>query len=195
MISRIQRCFFTITVTAPIFFSLGLIGIIKSPKIYSQGWYHLFCERQIPCNFEWWSINLSLLFMLISIIGIGMFLHSINKMVDAKTITVDTYENMSQIGTDQVVSSIIPWLTLFADDLNFKVLFFCIILQCGFMVIASYNNNNYNFICSLLGYRYYQVKTEENTFIFISKKCIRNRKEIRKYIPLTDYTGIIIKDN
>ena len=42
------------------------------------------------------------------------------------------------------------------------------------------------------GYRYYKVYTEENTYILLSNKCIRNKDEISRYIELTDYDGIII---
>lgn len=112
-------------------------------------------------------------------------------MNEAKTIEVVSYEYMSQTGTDQVVSFIIPWITLFAEKVEFSILFFCIIIQCGLIAIANYHNSNYNLICSLLGYRYYQVKTAENTYILLSKKCIRNKNDIKKFVPITDYTGII----
>lgn len=73
-----------------------------------------------------------------------------------------SYSNLSQNTAEQVISSIIPWLTIFADQLDFMVLFVCIILQCCFIAIASYNNNNYNLLCSIWGYRYYEVCTIRN---------------------------------
>ena len=100
---------------------------------------------------------------------------------------------MSQGGVEQVLSSVIPWLTVFADRLDFRVLFFCIVLQGCFIAIASYNNSNYNIICSILGYRYYEVQTKENTYILLSEKSVRNRNEIKLYIDITDYMGLIIK--
>ena len=41
-----------------------------------------------------------------------------------------------------------PLVNNVADKLDFMVLFVCIILQC-FIAIASYNNNNYNLLCSI----------------------------------------------
>ncbi|WP_315283952.1 hypothetical protein [Prevotella pallens] len=195
MVSFVPKFLFTATVTAPVFLSLGLIGIIKDSKNYFQYWNKLLENNIIPNSFEWWSINISFAFMLICLIGIKIFLRKKScKCGKGKTIKVQFYSNLSQNSAEQVISSIIPWLTIFADRLDFMVLFVCIILQCCFIAIASYNNNNYNLLCSIWGYRYYEVKTEENTYILISKKCIRNKNEIKTFVELTDYMGLIIND-
>ena len=195
MVSFVPKFLFTATVTAPVFLSLGLIGIIKDSKNYFQYWNKLLENNIIPNSFEWWSINISFAFMLICLIGIKTFLRKKScKCGKGKTIKAQLYSNLSQNSAEQVISSIIPWLTIFADRLDFMVLFVCIILQCCFIAIASYNNNNYNLLCSIWGYRYYEVKTEENTYILISKKCIRNKNEIKTFVELTDYMGLIIND-
>ena len=195
MVSFVPKFLFTATVTAPVFLSLGLIGIIKDSKNYFQYWNKLLENNIIPNSFEWWSINISFAFMLICLIGIKTFLRKKScKCGKGKTIKAQFYSNLSQNSAEQVISSIIPWLTIFADRLDFMVLFVCIILQCCFIAIASYNNNNYNLLCSIWRYRYYEVKTEENTYILISKKCIRNKNEIKTFVELTDYMGLIIND-
>ena len=182
MASFISKILFTTTVTAPTFLSLGLIGIIKDSKNYFQLWGEMLENHIIPTSFEWWSINISLVFMLICLIGIKVFLYKKStKLGEGKTIKVQSYSNLSQNSAEQVVSSIIPWLTIFADRLDFMVLFVCVILQCCFIAVASYNNNNYNLLCSIWGYRYYEVCTEENTYILISGKCIRNKNEIKMF--------------
>lgn len=193
MASFISKILFTTTVTAPTFLSLGLIGIIKDSKNYFQLWGEMLENHIIPTSFEWWSINISLVFMLICLIGIKVFLYKKStKLGEGKTIKVQSYSNLSQNSAEQVVSSIIPWLTIFADRLDFMVLFVCVILQCCFIAVASYNNNNYNLLCSIWGYRYYEVYTEENTYILISGKCIRNKNEIKMFVEVTDYMGLII---
>ena len=195
MVSFVPKFLFTATVTAPVFLSLGLIGIIKDSKNYFQYWNKLLENNIIANSFEWWSINISFAFMLICLIGIKIFLRKKScKCGKGKTIKAQFYSNLSQNSAEQVISSIIPWLTIFADRLDFMVLFVCIILQCCFIAIASYNNNNYNLLCSIWGYRYYEVKTEENTYILISQKCIRNKNEIKTFVELTDYMGLIIND-
>ncbi|ETD18606.1 MULTISPECIES: hypothetical protein [Prevotellaceae] len=195
MVSFVPKFLFTATVTAPVFLSLGLIGIIKDSKNYFQSWNNLLENNIIPNSFEWWSINISFAFMLICLIDIKIFLRKKScKCGKGKTIKVQSYSNLSQNSAEQVISSIIPWLTIFAERLDFIVLFVCIILQCCFIAIASYNNNNYNLLCSIWGYRYYEVKTEENTYILISKKCIRNKNEIKIFVEVTDYMGLIIND-
>ena len=189
----ISKFLFTTTVTAPTFMSLGLIGVIKDSEKYFQQWNDLLKNGIVTTSFEWWSINVSLMFMLICLIGIKIFLNQkANKYKEGKTIEVISYSNLSQNTAEQVISSIIPWLTIFADQLDFMVLFVCIILQCCFIAIASYNNNNYNLLCSIWGYRYYEVCTKENTYILLSGKCIRNKNEIKKFVEVTDYMGLII---
>lgn len=189
----IIKLLFTMTVTAPTFLSLGLIGIVKNSDKYFEAWNGIFQNCEVPISFEWWGISVSFLYMLICLIWIGIYLkHKSLKQKESKTIKVQSYSIMSQSGIDQVLSSIIPWLTIFADQLDFLVLFMCVVLQCCFITIASYNNNSYNLLCSILGYRYYEVHTEENTYMLLSKKVIRNRNEIKKIIEVTDYTGLII---
>lgn len=58
----------------------------------------------------------------------------------------------------------------------------------------NFVKDNYNLLCSIWGYRYYEVYTEENTYILISGKCIRNKNEIKKFIEVTDYMGLIINE-
>ena len=195
MAVKISKILFTITVTAPTFFSLALTGIVKNYESYCNVWRNFFSDKTYLNSFEWLAINGSLLFMLLCIIGVSLYLkHKGKRPKEGKTITVTSYTNMSQNGVEQVLSSVIPWLTVFADNLDFKILFFCIVLQGCLIAITSYNNSNYNIICSILGYRYYEVHTKENTYILLSKKCIRNRKEIKSYTDITDYMGLIIKD-
>lgn len=183
------------TVTAPTFFSLALTGIVKNYENYCDVWRKFCLDKTCLNSFEWWAINGSLLFMLFCIIGVSLYLkYKGKRSKEAKTITVTSYTNMSQSGVEQFLSSVIPWLMVFADKLDFKILFFCIVIQGCLIAITSYNNNNYNIICSILGYRYYEVHTEENTYILLSKKCIRNRKDIKSYTDITDYMGLIIKD-
>lgn len=173
MVSFISKFLFTATVTAPTFLSLGLIGVIKDSTNYFHFWDEVLgnldkkLENMIfPTSFEWWGINISFGFTLICLIGIKIFLcKKSSKYKEGKTIQVKSYSNLSLNNAEQVISSIIPWLTIFADKLDFMVLFVCIILQCCFIAIASYNNNNYNLLCSIWGYRYYEY-IQKKTPIF-----------------------------
>lgn len=190
----LKKVLFTVSTTAPIFFSLSLTGLVKNFEGYYDMWRCLFTDKIIPNSFEWWSINVSFVFVFCCIKCVSLYLiDKRERSKEGKSITVTSYRSMSQGGVEQVLSSVIPWLTVFADKLDFRVLFFCIVLQGCFIAIASYNNSNYNIICSILGYRYYEVQTEENTYILLSKKCVRNRKEIMRYTDITDYMGLIIK--
>lgn len=191
--NSISRILSTITVTAPTFLSLGLIGMIKENTQYFHSWKSLICCEINNINIEWWCITISLLFAFICFIGIKIYLSNITKKTkEVKTITVKSYENISYSGTEQLLTSIIPWLTLSVEQIDYKMLFFCVLIQCSFTVIACYRNNGFNLLCSMWGYRYYKVYTEENTYILLSNKCIRNKNEISRYIELTDYDGIII---
>lgn len=127
MVSFISQFLFTATVTAPTFLSLGLIGVIKDSTNYFQLWDDMLENKIFPTSFEWWGINISFGFMLICLIGIKIFLYrKSNKHKEGKTIQVKSYSNLSLNSAEQIISSIIPWLTIFADKLDFMVLFVCI---------------------------------------------------------------------
>ena len=74
MASFISKFLFTATVTAPVFLSLGLIGVIKDSETYFQVWDNMLTNDKIPTSFEWWTINVSFAFMLVCFIGIKIFL-------------------------------------------------------------------------------------------------------------------------
>ena len=74
MASFISKFLLTTTVTAPAFLSLGLIGVIKDSENYFLVWNDMLTNAKIPTSFEWYSINISFVFMLICFIGIKIFL-------------------------------------------------------------------------------------------------------------------------
>lgn len=188
----IYRFLFTATITAPTFLSLGLIGIVKNSTMFIESWSSLF-NKDVSISGDWCLINFSLIFALISLIGVKLYIcHKLKLEKESKTIEVKSYESINQVGSEQFLSSVIPWLALSIEQVDYITLFFCMLIQCSFTVIACYRNNGFNLLCSMWGYRYYKVYTEENTYILLSNKCIRNKDEISRYIELTDYDGIII---
>lgn len=188
----IYRFLFTATITAPTFLSLGLIGIVKNSTMFIESWSSLF-NKEVSISGDWCLINFSLIFALISLIGVKLYIcHKLKLEKESKTIEVKSYESINQVGSEQFLSSVIPWLALSIEQVDYITLFFCMLIQCSFTVIACYRNNGFNLLCSMWGYRYYKVYTEENTYILLSNKCIRNKNEISRYIELTDYDGIII---
>lgn len=188
----IYRFLFTATITAPTFLSLGLIGIVKNSTMFIESWSSLF-NKEVLISGDWCLINFSLIFALISLIGVKLYIcHKLKLEKESKTIEVKSYESINQVGSEQFLSSVIPWLVLSIEQVDYITLFFCMLIQCSFTVIACYRNNGFNLLCSMWGYRYYKVYTEENTYILLSNKCIRNKNEISRYIELTDYDGIII---
>ena len=189
MVSFISKFLFTATVTAPTFLSLGLIGVIKDSTNYFQLWDDMLENKIFPTSFEWWGINISFGFMLICLIGIKIFLYrKSNKHKEGKTIQVKSYSNLSLNSAEQIISSIIPWLTIFADKLDFMVLFVCIILQCCFIAIASYNNNNYNLLCSIWSHIHAHLPIQGNTeIVHCLFKLQPSTTHIRKYISANFY--------
>lgn len=188
----IYRFLFTATITAPTFLSLGLIGIVRNSTMYIESWSSLF-NKDLSISGDWWLINLSIFFALISLIGVKLYIcHKSKLEKESKTIEVKSYESINQVGSEQFLSSIIPWLALSIEQVDYITLFFCMLIQCSFTVIACYKNNGFNLLCSMWGYRYYKVYTEENTYILLSKRCIKNKNEIKGYIELTDYDGLMI---
>ena len=101
MAVKISKILFTITVTAPTFFSLALTGIVKNYESYCNVWRKFFSDKTYLNSFEWLAINGSLLFMLFCIIGVSLYLRYKGKRPkEGKTITVTSYTNMSQNGVE-----------------------------------------------------------------------------------------------
>lgn len=193
MIKGIFKIIFAVSVTVPTFLSVGLIGMVKYSGVYIEEWKRLFDNQEVPNSCEWWSINMFYLFSLVCYIILIIFLTKGENIIGTKkTIEVKSYSYVNQNGVDQTISLIIPWMTLFVNQIDFVILSLCIIIQSLFIAIAGYYNNGYNMLCSFLGYRYYEVKTEESTYMLISKKCIKNKKDIKEYVEMTDYFGLMI---
>lgn len=125
----------------------------------------------------------------------------ISKFLFTATVTAPTFLSLGLIG---VIKDSTNYFQLWDDMLENKIFptsfeWWGINISFGFMLICLigikiFLYNNYNLLCSIWGYRYYEVYTEENTYILISGKCIRNKNEIKKFIEVTDYMGLIINE-
>ena len=184
--SWFSKFIYKATVTVPTFFSLALIGVVRTGESY----FSKFTSNILENNFEWWTITISLASSVLSIFWLTYFFYEQSKR-PTKTIKVISYSLMDNRGMEQIVSTIIPWLTLTVDDVDFYLLFICVLIQCILISLASYTHSNYNILSSILGYRFYEVKTENNVFILLSKRCLKNKKEITEYIPIDGYWGLI----
>jgi len=108
-----------------------------------------------------------------------------------RTITVQSYKQLNQNGITQIITYLLPWVGILNLEMNKYVLFIYLILICLFFIRTDFNNSNYNPLCAFWGYRYYEVITEENTYILLTKDCIKDKFQIKYYKEITDYIGII----
>ena len=124
----IYRFLFTATITAPTFLSLGLIGIVKNSTMFIESWSSLF-NKDVSISGDWCLINFSLIFALISLIGVKLYIcHKLKLEKESKTIEVKSYESINQVGSEQFLSSVIPWLALSIEQVDYITLFFCILI-------------------------------------------------------------------
>ena len=186
---KISKFIYKATVAAPTFFTLALVGIVRDSSAYFEQWKSLFFF-DFKKSFEWWTITFSFVFFFACLLWLFRFLNSQSNK-DTESISVESYSVMDQRGMEQIVSTIIPWLTLTVQDFNYRALFICVLVQCILISLASYTHSNFNILCSILGYRFYEVKTKNNVFILISNHCIKNRNEITSYVPIDGYWGLI----
>lgn len=194
MLDKALKIFLALSVTVPVLFLFALTVFVKDSKTYCEGWKELFLAGHYPDSSVWWIIN-SCLFFILFCLGILLWGHRYYMQSRSSiTITVKSYSKMTTIESKQVLSFVLPLLTFFVEDLSVTFLFFCVLLLCCFMIITNYNNTSYNILCRLLGYRHYEVHTQENTLILLSKKCIRNNNEITAYIEITDDMGIVVNN-
>lgn len=92
-----SKILLNISSTIPIFFSLGLMGIVKYSEDYFDAWKQLGCNLEIPCTFLWWYVNVSIIVTILSIFFIAKFLRKQSQLTnEAITIEAVSYRNLNQ---------------------------------------------------------------------------------------------------
>lgn len=92
-----------------------------------------------------------------------------------------------------VLAYLIPIINASYNEVNLSLMAFIYSL----FVIIAWNSNAYHFnpILGVLGFNAYEVTTKENvTYVFLTRKTIRNNSDISNVCQLTQYMLLDIKN-
>ena len=91
------------------------------------------------------------------------------------------------------IAYLFPFISLSSDKVNEPVLIFILIFFI--LVILGTHSYHTNPILTLLGYHFYEVTTPENiTYLLITKRDLRNTKQIDYIVQISDYMVLDTKN-
>lgn len=91
------------------------------------------------------------------------------------------------------IAYLFPFISLSSDKINELVLVF-ILLLFVFMILGTHSYHT-NPILTFLGYHFYEVTTPENiTYLLITKRDLRNTKQIDYIVQISDYMVLDTKN-
>ena len=169
MISRFLQHIFVLTSISPVFLAIWLGEFVKTGN-YENGllWLILFIVL-IPIS--WVIIRFS------------------ENKLELLPVKVKSVAPADREVAAFLIAYILPMLNIV--NLNIWTILFIV----GLLYIAMLTTSNYHFnpVLSLFfGYHYYEVDIEENsgektTYVLMTKRTIRNAKNIRKIVQVSDY--------
>ena len=169
MISKFLEQILVLTSISPVFLSIWLSKIIKSGN-YQDGIIWL------------------VIFVILIPIAWGIITFSRTKLevlpIEIKSITPADREVAAFL-----IAYIFPILSFV--NLNLWAILFIV----GLLYVSMLTTSNYHFnpvVSLFLGYHYYEVEIEESnggrtTYVLMTKRTIRNAKNIRKIVQISDY--------
>jgi len=169
MISRFLEHVFVMTSVSPVFLAIWMGKFIKTEN-YMNGLFWL------------------LLFIILIPLSWGIIKFS-EKKLEILPIRVKSVAPADREVAAFLIAYILPILSLVNLDL------WTILFIVGLLYVSMLTTSNYHFnpVLSLFfGYHYYEVEIEEGngektTYVLMTKKTIRNAKNIRKIVQVSDY--------
>ena len=169
MISRFLEHVFVITSISPVFLAIWIGKFIKTEN-YMVGSFWLF------------------LFVILIPLSWGIIKFS-EKKLEILPIRVKSVAPADREVAAFLIAYILPILSLVNLDL------WTILFIVGLLYVSMLTTSNYHFnpVLSLFfGYHYYEVEIEESngektTYVLMTKRTIRNAKNIRKIVQVSDY--------
>lgn len=169
MISRFLEHVFVVTSISPVFLAIWIGEFIKTEN-YTNGLFWLF------------------LFVILIPLSWGIIKFS-EKKLEIFPIKVKSVAPADREVAAFLIAYILPILSFVNLEL------WTILFIVGLLYVSMLTTSNYHFnpVLSLFfGYYYYEVEIEESngektTYVLMTKRTIRNAKNIRKIVQVSDY--------
>ena len=108
------------------------------------------------------------------------------KKLAVRKIEVDSIDSVDVNLIPFLISYFLPCVEFYKRGLMFTIFWFSILLIIIFFI--NKQTHFYNPLLKIFGYRYYKINTKAKvSYTIISKKKLKNTKNITKYSQLTDY--------
>lgn len=131
-----------------------------------------------------WKLTDGLVFLFLGIILISilkLILYTAKIKLEVLPISITEVSNADQESLVFIFTYLIPLLNIDTAMIIFLLILF-------FIIIFNTSIYHFNPILGLLGYHQYEIKIEGGlTFILVTKKTLRNTKQIKNVVQLTDY--------
>jgi hypothetical protein len=172
MFSKIAKVFLVATAFAPVLLTLAFLEYIQGP--------------------HWWSVFLyGVVAVLLGLIC-KLLLVAAKKQLEILPFRVHSIKTAD----NEILAFVIAYLLPFAGVsgvVQTNILTFILVII--FAVIWTTHAYHCNPILGLFGYHFYEIVTDGNiTFILITHRTLRQCKEIRNVVQLTDYIVLDSKD-
>lgn len=152
-----------------------LVSTSISPVLLTF-WFKSFIQsRRLTDNF------LLLLLGLILIVILRVTLSVAKRKLEVLPISITEVSNADKETIVFIFTYLIPLL-----DISTPMIIF--LLTLFFLIIFTTNIYHFNPLLGLLGYHQYEIKTDDGiAFILITKKTMKNTKQVKAIVQLTDY--------
>ena len=169
MISKFLEHVFVLTSISPVFLTIWIGEFVKTGN-YKNGIFWL------------------ILFIVLIPISYGIIKFSENKL-ELLPVKVKSVAPADKEVAAFLIAYILPILNIV--NLNMLTIIFIV----GLLYIAMLTTSNYHFnpvLTLFFNYHYYEIEIEENrgektTYVLMTKRTIRNAKNIRKIVQVSDY--------
>lgn len=128
---------------------------------------------------------LALLILILIFLCIGILKMS-RKYLEVMRFPIKSIKTADAEITSFFIAYIFPFITIPYDNINESVLIYFLCLL--FVLMWGTHSYHTNPILTFFGYHFYEVTTPQNvSFLFITKRDLRNTKNISTVVQITDY--------
>jgi hypothetical protein len=172
MFGRLAKLLLVATAFAPVLFTLAFLEYVKGP--------------------DWLSVLSYLGATILLTVICWLLLQAAKKQLEILPFQIHSIKTADNEILAFVIAYLLPFAGISGAVQNNVLLFILVLI---FAIIWSTHAYHCNPVLGLLGYHFYEIVTDGNiTFILITRRTLRQCKEIKNVVQLTDYIVLDSKD-
>jgi len=171
MISRFFEYILVGTSVSPVFITFYVVGFLETNS-YTKGVYWL-------------------ILFLISLLAFYLIKRFAEKKLERMPIEITHVSPADKEVATFLLAYVLPFLNIGSSNIFVQIA----IVVMLYMIVLTSSNYHFNPVLSLFGFHYYEITLELNiddrkysySYILMTRKTIRDCRNIKKVIPLSDY--------